>query len=222
MSGFKYLLPSSTFRAAVLSEPDLAAFRYRFQGREYSAVTGLVNFRARWYAPGTGRWLSRDPIRIMGGVNLYEFCLGNPISDLDPFGLSAGKKARDWARKQKGKTEYNEWGMSGFPRWLGRFKCNLFVADAYNKGNGTELVPTGFWGTHPPTANDWYEGNNIPPGFVRTKNAQVGDVVSDGSHVGIVSDPGTSSISASSIDKAVIENDWGFRSGQDVSFWHLE
>ena len=60
MAGFKYLLPSSTFRAAVLSEPDLAAFRYRFQGREFSAATGLVNFRARWYAPGTG------PARVYG------------------------------------------------------------------------------------------------------------------------------------------------------------
>lgn len=86
MSGFKYLLPSSTFRAAVLSEPDLAAFRYRFQGREYSAVTGLVNFRARWYAPGTGRWLSRDPIRIMGGANLYAFCSNSPVCVNAPFG----------------------------------------------------------------------------------------------------------------------------------------
>lgn len=89
MSGFKYLLPSSTFRAAVLSELDLAAFRYRFQGREYSAATGLVNFRARWYDPGTGRWLSKDPIRIMGGLNQYEFCNGNPSCKTDAIGCWA-------------------------------------------------------------------------------------------------------------------------------------
>ena len=87
MSGFKYLLPSSTFRAAVLSEPDLAAFRYRFQGCEFSAVTGLVNFRARWYDPRTGRWLSRDPIRIMGGVNLYAFCSNSPVCVNDQGGI---------------------------------------------------------------------------------------------------------------------------------------
>lgn len=58
----------------MVADPELAVFRYRFQGRAYSAATGPVNFRARWYAPGTGRCLSKDPIRILGGLNQYEFC----------------------------------------------------------------------------------------------------------------------------------------------------
>lgn len=74
----------------ILSEevaaPALAAFRYRFQGREFSAVTGVTNFRARWYDPGTGRWLSKDPIRLLGGINLYAFCSANPVCNRDPFG----------------------------------------------------------------------------------------------------------------------------------------
>ena len=41
--------------------------RYLFQGREYSWATGLYYFRARWYDPVTGRWLSPDPIGINGG-----------------------------------------------------------------------------------------------------------------------------------------------------------
>ena len=40
---------------------ELRAVRYRFQGREHSAVTGLTNFRMRWYDAVTGRWLSKDP-----------------------------------------------------------------------------------------------------------------------------------------------------------------
>jgi RHS repeat-associated protein len=54
--------------------PALAALRYRFQGREWSVVTGLMNFRMRWYDAVTGRWLSKDSIRISGGMNLYRFC----------------------------------------------------------------------------------------------------------------------------------------------------
>jgi RHS repeat-associated protein len=61
--------------------------RYMFQGREYSATTGLYNFRARWYDSQTGRWLSNDPIGISGGLNLYEFCGNNPIMYTDPSGL---------------------------------------------------------------------------------------------------------------------------------------
>ena len=47
--------------------------------REWSEATGLVNFRARWYDPVTGRWLSKDPIGLNGGLNLYAFCEGDPV-----------------------------------------------------------------------------------------------------------------------------------------------
>ena len=44
-------------------------------------------FRARWYNPETGRWLSKDPIRISGGLNQYVFCANNPVNFVDPSGL---------------------------------------------------------------------------------------------------------------------------------------
>ena len=62
--------------------------RYMFQGREYSTVTGLYNFRARWYAPTIGRWLSKDPIGLEGGLNLYAFCGNNAVNFVDPQGLA--------------------------------------------------------------------------------------------------------------------------------------
>jgi RHS repeat-associated protein len=34
----------------------------------------LYYFRARWYEPVTGRWLSNDPIGISGGLNQYHLC----------------------------------------------------------------------------------------------------------------------------------------------------
>jgi RHS repeat-associated protein len=61
--------------------------RYMFQGREYSTSTGLYNFRARWYAPTIGRWLSKDPIGLEGGLNLYAFCGNNAVNFRDPGGL---------------------------------------------------------------------------------------------------------------------------------------
>ena len=60
--------------------------RFMFHGGAYSAATGLYQFRARWYAPELGRWLSPDPIGLEGGLNLYEFCRNNPVNGRDPSG----------------------------------------------------------------------------------------------------------------------------------------
>ncbi len=65
--------------------------RYMWQGREFDTATGLYFFRARWYSPETGRWLSKDPIRIGGGLNLYVFCANNPVNFNDPIGAVPAK-----------------------------------------------------------------------------------------------------------------------------------
>ena len=76
----EYVAPSAT---------ALARIRYRFQGREWSAVTGLINFRMRWYDAVTGRWLSKDPIGLSGGLNLYVFCGVDPANGVDAFGAKS-------------------------------------------------------------------------------------------------------------------------------------
>lgn len=80
------------------SAAALANLRYRFQCREWSAVTGLINFRMRWYDAETGRWLSKDPIGLSGGLNLYCFCGNNPLNQIDPFGQDAGNNTSWWDR----------------------------------------------------------------------------------------------------------------------------
>ena len=46
----------------------------------------LYNFRARWYDSNIGRWLSKDPIGLEGGLNLYVFCGNDPVNFVDPDG----------------------------------------------------------------------------------------------------------------------------------------
>ena len=76
------------------SAAALATLRYRFQCREWSAVTALINFRMRWYDVETGRWLSKDPIGLNGGLNLYAFCADDPANIKDPLGLCDNKKKK--------------------------------------------------------------------------------------------------------------------------------
>jgi RHS repeat-associated protein len=50
--------------------------------------TGLVYYGQRYYSPGMGRWVSRDPIGEEGGRNIYTFTLNNPLLLVDAVGLS--------------------------------------------------------------------------------------------------------------------------------------
>jgi RHS repeat-associated protein len=62
---------------------------YAFTGREWEPEAGLHYYRARYYDPRIGRFISEDPIGLRAGVNLYAYVLGNPVTAVDPFGLDA-------------------------------------------------------------------------------------------------------------------------------------
>ena len=44
-------------------------------------------YRARYYDPQIGRFISEDPITFGGGVNFYAYVRNNPIINVDPSGL---------------------------------------------------------------------------------------------------------------------------------------
>jgi RHS repeat-associated protein len=50
-------------------------------------ASGLLYRRNRYYDPATGRFTQEDPIGLAGGVNLYGFANGDPVSYSDPYGL---------------------------------------------------------------------------------------------------------------------------------------
>jgi RHS repeat-associated protein len=62
----------------------------------YHAPSGLYLTHYRAYDPVTARWLSRDPIGEAGGVNLYGYVGGNPLSYTDPLGLAAQICSKLW------------------------------------------------------------------------------------------------------------------------------
>jgi RHS repeat-associated protein len=50
-------------------------------------ASGLLYRRNRYYDPATGRFTQEDPIGLAGGVNVYGFAAGDPVSYSDPYGL---------------------------------------------------------------------------------------------------------------------------------------
>jgi RHS repeat-associated protein len=61
----------------------------QYTGRENDG-TGLYYYRARYYSPSSQRFMSEDPIGLLGGLNAYAYALNNPISFRDPYGLISG------------------------------------------------------------------------------------------------------------------------------------
>jgi RHS repeat-associated protein len=61
---------------------------FGYAGMLHHAQTGFYLTQYREYNPTVGRWLSRDPIGLNGGVNAYAYVGGNPISFIDPTGLA--------------------------------------------------------------------------------------------------------------------------------------
>jgi RHS repeat-associated protein len=64
---------------------------YTYTGRERDQESGLSYYRARYYDPAVGRFLSEDPIRgflsVPKTLNLYPYVYNNPLRFVDPYGL---------------------------------------------------------------------------------------------------------------------------------------
>ncbi len=76
---------------------DYGAFRsrtegttnyYAFSGREYDPAVDLIFYRARYYDPLIGRFLTRDPAGMVDGANIYVYAGNNPITRIDPRGTT--------------------------------------------------------------------------------------------------------------------------------------
>ncbi len=71
---------------------------YGFTGREWDPETSLFYYRARYYDPRIGRFLSEDPIGFAGGDNFYAYVDDSPTDQVDPFGLLG---RRQWVPPRK-------------------------------------------------------------------------------------------------------------------------
>ena len=75
--------------------------RWHFSGKEDQSFLNvgipLLDFGARMYNPAIARWTAADPLsEKYYGISPYVYCLGNPISVIDPDGMDI------WTMDEKG------------------------------------------------------------------------------------------------------------------------
>ena len=59
----------------------------KFQGQSLDVETGLHYNRFRYYDSDVGMFISRDPIGLLGGSNVFQYA-PNPVRWIDPWGLA--------------------------------------------------------------------------------------------------------------------------------------
>lgn len=72
-------------------------------------------YRARWYDPQVGRFISEDPIGFEGGSNWYGYVADNPTNFTDPHGLSKGDRWYGYNNRDFHKWFHRCWKRPGDP-----------------------------------------------------------------------------------------------------------
>lgn len=78
-----------------LSQSGVASSNaFTYTGRENDS-TGLYYYRARYYSPNFQRFISQDPVDLLGGINNYGYAFGTPTNFTDPQGLDPLQRMKD-------------------------------------------------------------------------------------------------------------------------------
>ena len=70
-----------------------------FTGREYDAEMGNYYFRARTQHPAVGRFMQKDPLMYVDGMNDYSYVVNSPIIYVDLLGLNCEDNKGDYCER---------------------------------------------------------------------------------------------------------------------------
>ena len=125
-----------------INESELQPFK--FQGQSLDVETGLHYNRFRYYDSDVGMFISRDPIGLLGGSNVFQYA-PNPVMWIDPWGLAcleakpntgAWKSSPNWDKwKEKGGT------ITPHPDGSVTFTRKDGVSVKYNKDGYPDFSP---------------------------------------------------------------------------------
>lgn len=61
-----------------------------FTGREYNYETNNYFYRTRYFSPSIGRFIQKDPLLYVDGMNDFSYVNNNPSNNTDAMGLTGG------------------------------------------------------------------------------------------------------------------------------------
>jgi RHS repeat-associated protein len=147
------LAPDSSLLSSAPKVPET------YTGREWDSDAGIYFYRARFYSPVMGRFLSQDPLGYAAGINYYSYVGNDPLLLTDPMGLFL------WTGLSAGEF----FGAAG--------SGALHGAEAFSDG------VTGAVGAHPFANNGFYDQND--PSLQISRKIGTATLVTEASIVGL-------------------------------------
>jgi len=143
-----------------------------FTGREWDPETGLYYYRARYYDPKMGRFLSEDPIGFEGGINLYAYVGNSPTGWTDPFGFQTNPPppningGKPWTWQADPNNSRGGWfqdELGNRANWDAKYRhWDVDPPNAAGQPGGGTRVRYGAWGNLlPPSAQ--HKAGGAPP-----------------------------------------------------------
>ena len=113
----------SSYAYGPFGEPNsTSGVSLRYTGRPLDPDTGLYYYRARWYSPNIGRFLSPDPTGIADGLHTYAYVANDPMNYTDPSGECALLGAAGGGLLEGGMQAFNRKDRAAYGRAWERLK----------------------------------------------------------------------------------------------------
>ena len=102
---------------------------------------GLYFFRARYHNPLTGRFMQRDPMEYVDGVNLYEYVKSSPANYADWQGQQSFTVARGSTRCALGEMPTPGRGQGAFVVRINHEECDRHCTEAHEETHVADEKP---------------------------------------------------------------------------------
>ena len=138
---------------------------FRWLGQYEDEDTGLYYNRFRYYDPATGCYISQDPIRLTGGLNVCAY-VHDPLTWVDPFGLAGrGNCGTGVHRNSSGGVDFSQspdlYPVSGNQKNIVRIEYTGSRRQDFGAANRAAGISTT---QQPPRGYTWHHLDDYDPG----------------------------------------------------------